>query len=706
MSDLHRADDAPKHVNRLIHEISPYLLQHANNPVDWYPWGDEALAKARDEDKPILLSVGYSACHWCHVMERESFENSEIAEMMNSFFVNIKVDREERPDIDAIYMDAVQQMTGSGGWPMTVFLTPQGLPFLGGTYFPPVDRYGAPAFPKVLRAVANLYATRREDVERQADEFRQYYQRQDKLSLKLPRDMLLSAQSSASDVLFAAMERLLAQMDPVQGGIGRAPKFPHPMHLEFLLRMESRLRAKAQEEASTQLLALVRLTLDKMAGGGIYDQIGGGFHRYSTDARWLVPHFEKMLYDNALLASAYLHAWQVTGDERYRRICTETLDYVLREMTNEHGGFYSTQDADSDGEEGKFYVWTSEELGAALGREDIEVAEQCWGISDRGNFEGKNILHVANNEHDIAIALNMTEQALREQLAHIREILYNVRAQRVWPGHDDKVLTAWNGLMLRTMAEAGRILDHPEYLRAAVANATFITEQMVTNDGRLLRSWRAGQARIDAYLEDYASLVNGLLSTYEATGEERFFGEARMLADDMLARFWDEAAGSFFDSAKKHEALVGRPRELVDGATPSGMSLAAESLLRLAAFTGEPHYREYAARVLVPLAARMAEQPLGYGHFLCALDDLVGPFYEVALVGDDIEELQRVLSGRYLPRAVLASGSGESKLVPLLDGRPAVNGIGTAYVCKDFVCRLPVTSPTDFEALLAQSELS
>jgi uncharacterized protein YyaL (SSP411 family) len=691
-----------QHTNRLIHETSPYLLQHAHNPVDWYPWGPEALARAVAEDKPILLSIGYSSCHWCHVMAHESFEDEDTARIMNEQFVSIKVDREERPDVDALYMDAVQALTGGGGWPMTVFLTPDGVPFFGGTYFPPTDRYGMPGFPKLLRNIATLYQTRRGDVERQAEEFRRFYSERGQVHAELPPDLAPAQAEIDPAVLAEAASRLIANFDTVHGGFGRAPKFPHPMGLEFLLRTYSRTSApSASGDTSAQpdprLLPLVQLTLDAMADGGIYDQIGGGFHRYSTDERWLVPHFEKMLYDNALLAPVYLHAWQLTGDQRYRQVCEETLDYVLREMTDPAGGFYSTQDADSEGEEGKFYVWTPQQLRDVLGEADAAVVERVWGISAAGNFEGKNILHVAEPIEDVAAALGLTVDAVRATLASARERLYSTRARRVWPGRDDKVLAAWNGLMLRAMAEAGRALDRDDYRQAAANAARFVREHMIV-DGRLRRSWRQGQAKLDAYLEDYAAVANGLLSAYEATADVSFFVDARQLAGDMLDRFWDVTLDAFFDTASDHEPLIGRPRELTDNATPSGTSLAAEALLRLAAYTGELGYRDRAARVLLPLAAAMAQQPSAFGHLLCALDDFIGPFHEIALVGegDALAALARAIAARYLPRAVTAIAHPDdpsaATAMPLLEGRGLVDGHAAAYICQNFVCRQPVTT--------------
>ncbi len=708
MSHQHSDNQPPKHTNSLIHETSPYLLQHAHNPVDWYSWESEAFEKARTEDKPIHLSVGYSACHWCHRAREENFENEDTARLMNDNFVNIKVDREERPDVDALYMDAVQALTGSGGWPMTVFLTPDGAPFYAGTYFPPEDRYGMPGFPRVLRTVAGWWRERRDEVERQADELRRFYERRGQVRLALPEGIAPAEATVAPAALDAAVDRLLAQMDAVNGGFGRAPKFPQAMSLAFLLRMHTRVQVGAadEDEDDGRLMALVRLTLDRMADGGIYDQIGGGFHRYATDAHWLVPHFEKMLYDNALLAPVYLLTWQLTGEERYRRVCEETLDYVLREMTDPAGGFYSTQDADSEGEEGKFYVWTPAELEEALGPETAAIAGQIWGVSARGNFEGRNIPHAANDPRAVAASLGIAEDAAQAALARAKRTLYNVRAGRVWPAKDDKVLAAWNGFMQRAFAEAGRALDRDDYRAAAAKNAAFVTERMIV-DGRLRRSWRNGQARLDAYLEDEAALANALLSTYEATGDATRFTQARALADDLIARFWDEESGLFYDTAADHEKLIARPRELTDNATPCGNSLAAEALLRLAAYTGVGRYRELAARVLVPLAPAMADAPTGFSHFLCALDDLIGPFHEVAVVGAPndagTQGLLHALDARYLPRMALAAAAPDDAAaraaVPLLEERGLVNGRAAAYVCQGFVCRQPVTEP---DALLAE----
>ena len=702
---------APTHTNRLIHETSPYLLQHAHNPVDWYPWGEDAFARARAEGKPILLSIGYSACHWCHVMAHESFENEDTAAIMNREFINIKVDREERPDVDALYMEATIAMTGGGGWPMTVFLLPDGAPFLAGTYFPPTPRHGLPGFPTLLTNVARWYATARDEVEQQASALRDIYQTNERRTLPMPPGVLEGEAMLDPTVLARAANADLADFDAQDGGLQRAPKFPHPLGLEFLLRMERRRRAsgaarEAAEELSDDLMPLVTLTLDKMAAGGIYDQIGGGFHRYSADTVWLTPHFEKMLYDNALLASVYLRAWQLTGEPRYRRICEETLDYLLREMTDPSGAFYSTQDADSEGEEGKFYVWTPTELREVLGDDDAGVAQTVWGVSERGNFEGKNILHVTRTMEGAAETLGISPDEAQAALARARERLYAARAQRVWPGRDDKAITAWNALALRTFAEAAGALRRDDYRAAALKNADFLLATML-REGRLLRTWRNGQAKIDAYLEDYAALANALLSVYELTGESRYFSAARSLGDDIVRRFWDDETQAFFDTAADHERLIGRPRELSDNATPSGSSQASEALLRLAALTGDARYHDHAERALLPLVPYMLRSPSGFGRFLSALDDLIGPFYEVALVGpvDDarLAALRAEVNERYQPRAALAWGAPAAQpAVPLLAERGLVDGAAAAYVCQSFVCQRPVTTPEELRALLNQ----
>ncbi len=581
--------------NRLIHETSPYLLQHADNPVDWYPWGPEALARAAAEDKPILLSVGYSACHWCHVMAHESFEDFDTAALMNELFVNIKVDREERPDIDAIYMEAVQALTGHGGWPMTVFLAPDGRPFYGGTYYPPEPRYGMPGFRQLLRAIAEAWQERRREMESAGDRLADALKRSAALR---PADTALTAQ-----VLDKAAQNLMRSLDPYQGGFGDAPKFPQPMNLDFLLQNWRRTGDEKQRKAVTYTLA-------KMARGGIYDQLGGGFHRYSTDARWLVPHFEKMLYDNAQLARTYLHAWQITDDPEFRRIVEETLDYVLREMTARsggltEGGFYSTQDADSEGVEGKFFVWTPAEVLALLGPDDGPLFCAYFDVTARGNFqEGlrpASILHAGDDLEDAAEKLQISEERLADVIARGRKILFEARERRVHPGRDDKILAEWNGLMIHALAEAGAVLGRADYIAAAEKAADFVLVKMVAqsdSDGekairntqyaiRLHRTFNAGRAHLNAYLEDYAAVALGLVALYQATFELRWLEAAASLAQTILAEFRDPDGAGFFQVSADHEKLVVRRKDFIDSAIPSGNSLAAELFLRLATLLGD-----------------------------------------------------------------------------------------------------------------------
>jgi uncharacterized protein YyaL (SSP411 family) len=657
--------------NRLSRETSPYLLQHAHNPVDWYPWGDEAFARARADNKPILLSVGYSACHWCHVMERESFENADTAALMNRHFVNVKVDREERPDVDHIYMQAVQSLTGHGGWPMTVFLTPEGTPFYGGTYFPPTDRHGLPGFPRLLTALADAWANRQGEVLQSGRQITEALGQTDKLRRA---GTLLT-----DEVLSSAFHGLSAQFDEEHGGLGGAPKFPQPMIWEFALRF-------ARRTDNEYARRMVHTTLVRMARGGMYDQLGGGFARYSVDAHWLVPHFEKMLYDNAQLASLYLHGWLAFGDAECRRICEETLDYVLREMTDPGGGFYSAQDADSEGHEGKFFVWTPDEIRAVLGAE-ADVAMAYWGVDQGPNFEGKSILHLPG-EPDA------------ERMAAARRKLYEARERRVHPGRDDKVLAAWNGLMCQVLAEAGRALRRSDYLAAAVRNAEFVLSAMV-RDGRLRRTWKTGEARLNGYLEDYAMVAAALVTLYEATFDRRWLDEARGLAGEMLRLFWDDGLEGFYDTGTDHERLIVRPRNLYDNAVPCGSSVAIDVLLRLAELTGEAAYEQRAVAALRPMADLMSRHPTAFGRFLCALDFHLGPRVELALIAPraigDVAPLAREAFGRYLPNLVAAGAvvadAGATAGIPLLEARGAVDGKPTAYVCRNYACELPVTDP-------------
>ena len=671
--------------NRLINETSPYLLQHAHNPVDWYPWGSEALDRARIEDKPILLSIGYSACHWCHVMERESFEDAAIAGVMNDNFVNIKVDREERPDLDAVYMEAVQMLTGSGGWPMTMFLTPEGQPFYGGTYFPPEDRQNMPGFPRLLQAITNAYQTNRGEIDRVTRQLAQEMGR----AGHIPQ----GTTPLTVEVLHQAYSNLASTFDYQNGGFGNAPKFPQPMIPEFLLRYQ-------HHGYNPRALQMVEMTLEKMAYGGMYDQVGGGFHRYSTDAYWLVPHFEKMLYDNALLARLYLHAHQITGRELYRRITEEILDYVLREMTDPLGGFYSAQDADSEGEEGKFFIWTPDEIRQVLGETDGNLFGDFFGVSNAGNFEGANILNMRQSEEDYASEHGLTTGEMKATLKMAKQKLLEVREARIHPLRDDKVLTSWNGLMLRIFAEAGVCLGRLDYLQAAVNNAEFLVANMQP-EGRLLRSYREGQARLLGYLEDYAFVADALVSLYEATFEPRWLRQAISLADSMIELFWDDASAGFYDTGHDHESLVVRPRDIFDNAQPCGGSVASEVLLRLAVITGKDEYAIKGAMPLRSLHQLMGRSPGGVAHWLAVLDFYVSVPKEIAIVGPvgnvETQELVKTVFGKYLPNKVVVGSApelGENNITsPLLDDRDMIDGRPTAFVCEHYVCQLPVTEP-------------
>jgi uncharacterized protein YyaL (SSP411 family) len=663
--------------NRLARETSPYLLQHRDNPVDWYPWGEEALARARELDRPILLSVGYSACHWCHVMERESFEDPETAAYMNEHFVNVKVDREERPDVDALYMEAVQTISGQGGWPMTVFCDPEGVPFYGGTYFPPDEGRGMPSFRMVMEAVIDAFARKREEIERRAP---QMAARLGAIGAAEPDPALPGREN-----LEEAVDRLRQSADMARGGFGGAPKFPPSCALELLL-------ARGERE-------VVERTLDAMLAGGIYDQIGGGFARYSVDAAWRIPHFEKMLYDNALLARAYLHGWRALGHERHRRVCEETLDWMLREMRGPEGGFYSALDADSEGEEGRFYVWTPDEIRTALSRTptrikfssySIENLIRFYGVTEGGNFEGRNVLHLAEG----------ADAERPDDLDAMRQALYEARAERAWPGLDDKRLAGWNALAIGALADAGAVLERPDYLDAARACADFVLGTMRGEGGNLLRTFKDGRAHLNAYLEDHAFLLEALLSLYEASFEERWFEQAEGLAQTMLARFHDPERGGFFSTSDDHEALIARRKEIGDHPIPSGNSSAALGLLRLAALAGERSYEQAAEGVFRLFGEVAARRPEAFAHLLHAIDFHLSPTREVALVGDDLTELSRVVRAEHRPHLVLAGGPQESSKPPLLANRTTVDGQPAAYVCEGFACKAPVTDPQALAALL------
>jgi uncharacterized protein YyaL (SSP411 family) len=688
----------PSHsANRLAGETSPYLLQHAHNPVDWYPWGPEAIGRARAEDKPIFLSIGYSACHWCHVMERESFENPQIAALMNERFVNVKVDREERPDLDSIYMAAVQAMSGHGGWPMSVFLTPDLKPFFGGTYYPPTDGRGMPGFPRVLLSVSQAWSERRDEIVESAGQMTEHLQ-------SLGQLPVATGGSLDATTLDDATRALLRSFDPANGGFGGAPKFPHPMDIRVLLRHHART-------GDTASLHAARHSLDKMARGGIYDHLGGGFARYSTDDRWLVPHFEKMLYDNALLGTAYLEAYQLTRDPEFARVARETLDYVLSRMTSPEGGFYSTEDADSEGVEGKYYVWSLDEIRQVLGPEEGKTFAYVHDLTEHGNWEDTNILNLPKTLAQAATMLGREERELRAELAESRAKLLEVRNRRVPPGKDTKVLTSWNGLMLAPMAEGSRILGDERYLEAARKAAGFLLDRMVAPDGRLLHSYKDGQAKFNGYLDDYANLIDGLTRLYEVSGEPRWIESANQLADRMIAEFSDREAGGFYYTGAGHEELIARTKELYDNATPSANAMAAMAVLRLAALTGRDDLAETGRLALESVRLILERAPSAAGQSLIALDFLLAPTKEFAIVSrPDDGEMRAVLetlASRFLPHKVVAParvGAGVSEsLVPLLADRPVKDERATVYVCENRTCQAPVVGVAGLMGALGPS---
>ncbi|HEX6138862.1 MAG TPA: thioredoxin domain-containing protein [Candidatus Limnocylindria bacterium] len=671
--------------NRLANETSPYLLQHAHNPVDWYPWGSEALERAKAEDRPIFLSIGYSACHWCHVMERESFEDETIAERLNRDFVPIKVDREERPDLDDVYMAAVQAMTGGGGWPMSVFLTPELEPFFGGTYFPPDDRHGLPAFGRVLDGVADAYRTRHEEIRAQAREVARHL------------GGMLEVTEGRSDPerrqLEAAVARLASAFDADQGGFGGAPKFPAPMTLEFLLRAWRR-------DGSQQTLLMVTRTLDRMADGGIHDQLGGGFARYSTDARWLVPHFEKMLYDNALLAHCYLEAHRATGSERYANVARTTLDFMLAELGTDDGGFAAALDADSEGEEGRFYAWSWEEFGLALKQaefsdSDVEALAAHWGVLPSGNWEGRNVLHLPGSA-----------PAREALVARGRAALLAARRLRVRPGRDDKQLAAWNGMALRALATAALVLGEERHAAAARACVAFVRRVLLRDGDRLWRTARDGRAHTPAFAEDYANLADGLLAAYAALADDGCLLLARRLVDRMLADFWDDASGTLFDTSREHDAIVARPRSLIDGATPAANSVAADVMLRLALLTGDEELDRRARSILRAAAPALERQPTAFGRMLGAVDRALGEPVDAVIASQPDDPagvaMREAVAREYAPDLVIAplpgaeDGEPTSALaeLPLFAGKVARGGIATAYVCRGYACDEPTSDPS------------
>jgi uncharacterized protein YyaL (SSP411 family) len=676
-----------KFTNKLVDETSPYLLQHAHNPVEWYPWGDEAFAKAKAEDKPLLVSIGYSACHWCHVMEHESFEDEATARVMNENFVNIKVDMEERPDVDQIYMTFVQLTTGRGGWPMNVFITPDKLPFFGGTYFPPAPRHGMPSWQQILVSIAEAWRERRDELMHSATEILG--------ELRRVGVTEVATGGLTADHLDAAFQSLVRSFDKTNGGFGGAPKFPPSMSLEFLLRYWKRT-------GDEQALEIVKVTARKMAEGGIYDQLGGGFHRYAVDAVWLVPHFEKMLYDNAQLIRIYLHLFQITGEKFFRRIAVETLEYVRREMLDERGGFYSSQDADSEGEEGKFFVWSPEETLRILGSDDGQIFNFYFDVSEEGNFEGQNILHVSYSNEAAARALKIDEQRLVDVIERGKSLLFAEREKRVKPFRDEKVLTAWNGLMLAAFAEAAAVLNSQEYLDIARRNADFLLTEL-QRDGRLLRTWKDGSAKLNAYIEDYANLADGLIELYKTSGELRYLDEARRLADHMITEFWDQETGGFYFTSADHEELIVRNKDFYDNATPSGNSVAADVLVRLTKYFGDEKYERFASTVMRLVAAQVRRYPAGFGRALSVAESQLSPGFEVIIVGAKGSELEREVLAAYLPTSVVALKHDAVDGVPLLESRTMVEGKPTAYVCEHFVCKRPVTEVADVRELLGLS---
>jgi uncharacterized protein YyaL (SSP411 family) len=679
--------------NKLAQENSPYLLQHAENPVNWYPWGTEALSKAHSEDKPIFLSIGYAACHWCHVMAHESFEDANIADIMNEHFINIKVDREERPDLDGIYMQAVVAMTGQGGWPMSVFLTPDGLPFYGGTYFPPARSYNLPSFREILLTIARLWKEDRSQLLENSQKISAYIKQATSQDEKIT--------PISAEKLDQAVMVLAQTYDWKNGGWGKAPKFPQPLAIDFLLQRATRGDSLARDMAVH--------ALKKMSTGGMYDVVGGGFARYSTDDIWLIPHFEKMLYDNAQLAIAYLHGWLISGDVHLRQICEATLDFITRELTHPMGGFFSSLDADSEGKEGKFYVWAAEELRVSINDPQlVEIFNAAYNITSSGNFEGEHVLQRALDDKQLGERFNLPESVITEKLIELHDKLLNSRATRIRPATDDKIIVSWNALACSAFAEAGRYLKRADYLSVAQRNANFLLENLIQNE-RLLRSWRSGQSKHNAYLEDHAALIFALLSLYQSDDNLKWYDAAKKLANVMIDHFSDPDGG-LFDTRDDHEELIIRPKDKQDNVTPSGNSLAASALLRLAAYEGNATWRKLAEQMIESVQEVMPRYPTSFSHWLQAADFAIGPVNEVAIIGEGNHpttlQFKNTVWEKFHPRLVVAvSDFPPDPLSPaLLHNRSMLNNLPTVYVCQGFVCLQPTNNVEDLSGLLEQDK--
>jgi uncharacterized protein YyaL (SSP411 family) len=684
-----------KHINRLADEASPYLLQHAHNPVDWYPWGNEAFEKAKNEDKPIFLSIGYSTCHWCHVMERESFESEHIAAIMNEYFVSVKVDREQRPDIDEIYMKTVMMMTGSGGWPLSVFLTPEGKPFYDGTYFPPYDIHGRPGFERVLLSVAEAWKNNRQELVDSAF----------KISELLQSPAGPTEKSDLSpDILDKAFESLQSYFDTVNGGFGTAPKFPQPTNLSMLLCYWKRTN-------DDQALNMVEKTLDEMANGGIYDQIGGGFHRYAIDEEWLVPHFEKMLYDQAQLSKVYLQAYQITKKERYAKVAREIFDYVLRDMSDAAGGFYSAEDADSEGKEGAFYLWDTIQIASVLNEEHAQLLKSYYGVRKKGNFEqGKTILNVTKSIKQLEKEFRKDRTSIEKILAESQTKLFKERTKRIRPHRDEKIITGWNGLMISSLAYGGAVLGEEKYIEAAEHSAKFILKTLRKN-GRLMRYYKDGQVVEKAFLDDYALMVTGLLDIYEAMFDVKWLDEAISLSNQMIELFADMEKGGFYLSGKDGEKLIARTKPNSDGAIPSGNSVAALALLKLGRLTMDQHFTEFGGQVLDAFSQQLQQSPEYLPAMLRALDFQLGPTREIIIAGTtdkpDTQKMLKLIHEKFLPNVIVLlhepdkDNSAFYDIVPFVKNQTVIDGKATAYVCENYTCNKPVNNIVEFEKLIA-----